>query len=109
MGLIILAAKIVLCESCHAHGVIVYGDGSKSAEFSTKDDALTEVSDAKLAGKIVDAEAEFLRDAIRSSKIPTERQKEAVHKVIDALQAVSSEEADRMASLEALPTNRTLH
>lgn len=74
MGLIVQAAKLVLCETCKAHGCIVFGDGSKSEEFFTDKDALAMVAEALLAKKVLSAEAEFLREEIYRSTLLTEEQ-----------------------------------
>lgn len=81
MGLIVPAAWLALC-TCGQHGVIAFGDGSKSEKFFSKKDALTEVETALLAKKIIPAEAELLRQGIADSKIMTEEKIDAIRRII---------------------------
>lgn len=85
MGLIINPAIISWCD-CHKHGCFVYGDGSKSEEFYHREQALAEVETALVAGKIVKAEAEYLREGIRKSSMLSEAQVTALKAVVGAFQ-----------------------
>lgn len=111
MGLIIQPAKLVLCKSCEVHGFIVFSDGSKSKEFHTCGDALAEVVNALLAKKIIEVEAEFLRDEIHRSKLPTEAEMEIVKHALEeigALDKFAGQETEQSVQAD-IPPNRTLH
>ncbi len=84
MGLIIQSARLALCK-CGQHGVIAFGDGSKSEEFFSTKDALAEVETALLAKKVIAAEAEFLRKEIANSAILTEGEINRLREVASSL------------------------
>lgn len=61
MGLIMKSAKLSMCERCHTHGRIVFSDESTSPSFATQERGYEILDEALLKGKVVDAEAEFVR------------------------------------------------
>ena len=84
MGLILRAACVRLCQ-CEQHGCIIFGDGSKTPEFYTREDALGEISDALVANKITHAEEEFLRGIIRESKIMSKEEMEGLKHALSGI------------------------
>jgi hypothetical protein len=110
MGLIIHAAKLVLCK-CRSHGVIVYGDGSKSEEFYSIEDARAEIVDALTAGKILPAEADFLRDDIKQSSMVSETTFDFLHQAVEGLgEFVARQAGEEQTAPEEMPASpRVLH
>jgi hypothetical protein len=109
MGLIVQAARLVLCK-CRGHGTIVYGDGSKSEEFFSTTDANGEIADALMAKKILPAEAEFLREEVRQSDMLSEAGVEMLHQASDALKEFAAREhGDDKTPPETPASGRTLH
>jgi hypothetical protein len=100
MGLIVQSAWLALCK-CGQHGVIAFGDGSKSEEFFSKEDAFAEVETALLAKKMIPAEAEFLRKEIAGSAIMTQDKIDALRtsvKVLVHLKPGDTESAEHPAA-----------
>jgi hypothetical protein len=105
MGLIIQPARLALCK-CGQHGVIAFGDGSKSEEFFSKENVLGEVQTAILSKKIISAEAEFLRQAIADSAILMESEVNDLRDTVMAFGSFTLPESEQEAQP---PGGHTLH
>jgi hypothetical protein len=85
MELIRKPPLLALCKRCGRHGHIVFGDKSKSKEFSSEEEASKEVAAALLDHKILPEDAEFLRNDIRKSPLLTERARHIIGRIIRAI------------------------
>ncbi len=63
------SARLVPCTSCGRHGTIIFSDGEHSAEITSKHMGYFSVAYYLGTGKIIDMEANSLREQIDASKM----------------------------------------